>query len=65
MPFRPKRSNTQNLSPGPNLEPIKQNLNGAPSAGPDVVEGSQVVANLEAAADQGGKGKEPANGHAT
>lgn len=57
MPFRPKRSDTLNLSPGPNLEPIKNEVNGAPSEGPDVKEGSEVVAKLE---EQAGK----ANGHA-
>ena len=56
MPFRPKRSNTASLSPGPNLEPIRQDMNGAPSSGPDVQEGSQVVAKLEEQAQ--------ANGHA-
>ena len=37
-------------------------MNGAPSSGLDVRDGSQVVMNLEAAAE--GKGKAPLNGHA-
>lgn len=37
-------------------------MNGAPSSGPDVTDGSQVVMNLEAAAE--GTGKAPVNGHA-
>ena len=57
-PFKPKRSNTQNLEVGPGLGPIKDGMNGAPAAGPDVKEGSQVVAKLEAAAEGS------ANGHA-
>ena len=56
MPFRPKRYNTASLSPGPDLEPIKQEMNGAPSSGPDVKEGSSVVAKLEEQVS--------ANGHA-
>ena len=47
VPFRPKRSDTLNLSPGPDLEPLRQEMNGAPSSGPDVKEGSSVVAKLE------------------
>ena len=47
VPFRPKRSDTLSLSPGPDLEPLRQEMNGAPSSGPDVKEGSSVVAKLE------------------
>jgi hypothetical protein len=40
-------------------------MNGAPQGGPDVQEGSRVVANLEDAAAAGeGSSKAPANGHA-
>jgi 2-isopropylmalate synthase len=56
VPFRPKRSDTLNISPGPNLSPLRQEMNGAPSSGPDVREGSHVVAKLEEQAH--------ANGHA-
>lgn len=49
IPFRPKRSNTATLDVGPGLNGIKQEMNGAPAAGPDVKEGSSVVAKLEEA----------------
>ena len=49
-PFRPSRSNTAtSLSPAANLSPLKQEANGAPSAGDDV-KASHVVAKLEEAA---------------
>lgn len=63
-PFRPKRSNTATLSPGAGLDAIKAAMNGAPSSGPDVQEGSHVVAKLEDAVSET---KDPAvavNGHA-
>lgn len=47
MPFRPKRSNTQNLDVVPDLGDEKRLLNGAPESAPDA-ESSSVVANLEA-----------------
>lgn len=46
MPFRPKRSNTQNLDVVPDLGEEKRQLNGAPESAPDA--GSHIVANLEA-----------------
>jgi len=47
VPFRPTRSNTQNLDVGPDLSHEKAKLNGAPqSHGPDA--GSHIVANLDA-----------------
>ena len=59
MPFRPKRSDTQSLSPGTNLDAIKASASGAPDAGPDVKEGGHVAAGSEHG------GKETANGHAS
>lgn len=56
VPFRPKRSNTQTLSPGSNLDGLRREVNGVPSSGPDVKEGSQVVAKLEEAVAEGGQG---------
>lgn len=49
MPFRPKRSDTGNLEPGPGLSPLRKQMNGAPESHQDS-EGhvkSSVVVNLE------------------
>ncbi|KAK5166668.1 2-isopropylmalate synthase (Alpha-isopropylmalate synthase) (Alpha-IPM synthetase) [Saxophila tyrrhenica] len=61
-PFRPKRSNTQSLSPGAALDGIKESAKGAPVAGEDVRDGAKVVAGLEEKAEKGEGG---VNGHAS
>ncbi len=66
MPFRPKRSDTHSLSPGAGLNEIRESANGAPDAGPDVKEGSEVVAKLEdAAAETESSSEVGTNGHAS
>ncbi|KAK4505611.1 hypothetical protein PRZ48_003574 [Zasmidium cellare] len=51
VPFRPKRSNTQNLDVVPDLGEEKRQLNGAPASAPDA--GSKIVADLEAKVNGG------------
>ena len=44
---------------------MRREMNGAPAGGPDVAEGSHVVANLEAAANEQGERRGRENGHAS
>jgi len=64
VPFKPKRSSTQALSPTSGLSPLRHEMNGAPKSNGEV-EGSNVVANLEKVVNgKGAKSEGPVSGGA-